>query len=356
VRSLCFAAEAPTFCRVVYHECTGCHLPWGFGLSILNALLGAFKLAELHCNSSFSREDCSRFCEELNCNLVEPPQAIFAECSRTRSLLPVLRYNQHAHFCNRVLYWNIRLQCNVTRLRVPPPLPPRLHSCLVAPGASASNALSLTASQHLRLLCLSGHALLLLRLLMLDPVRRNMCHRECHHRTLKRICGGAVAAHMVGTTVPCVNIRTQGQPDGFIHSLLANPSDTVGAVKAKFLSVISCQSQSHLLDFHFAGRELGHDHASLSFFGVKPNDTIDMTFGMKIFVRSLAGPVLVICAEPSDSINCIKMKIWFKTGIPPQECRLIFSGTSLEDGRTLSDYNIGQNCTLMLLRRLVWGF
>jgi ubiquitin C len=187
---------------------------------------------------------------------------------------------------------------------------------------------------------------------MYDPGRCNMCHRECHHRTLKRICGGVVAAHLVSITVPCVNIRTQGQPDDFIHSLLANPSDTIGAVKAKFLSVIGCQSQSHLLDFHFAGRELGDDHVSLAFYGIMPNDTIDMTFGMKIFVRAITGQNLVICAEPSDSINCIKMKIWFKTGFPPQEIRLVFAGRLLEDGRTLADYNIGEKSTLMLLRRL----
>ena len=124
-------------------------------------------------------------------------------------------------------------------------------------------------------------------------------------------------------------------------SLRVYPDETLYDVKKKIM-------EKHNLVFD--GVRMEDNNTTLADYNIQHQSMLDLVEKMQIHVKEpLQGLTFTVDVDSSDTIDNIKDKIENNDGFPKGRQCLIFANEQLEGKRTLAEYNICKESTLLLV-------
>ena len=131
------------------------------------------------------------------------------------------------------------------------------------------------------------------------------------------------------------------------------PNDTVMDFKRKIMDelVIPVHQQELIFD----DKKL-EDDRTIDYYRIQKESTLQLNLtrrgdNMQLFVTPIRRTVMTLDVVPEDTIQTVKRKIMEEVGIAVDQYELTVNEKKLEDGRTLSYYNIQSNSTVHLALR-----
>ena len=143
-----------------------------------------------------------------------------------------------------------------------------------------------------------------------------------------------------------VHVKT---PSGKTISIEVWREDTIETVKRAIQAQIGVPVDQQRLSL--CGRQLNKDDR-LQRYGIGEGSELGLAVVIPVSIKMLTGESFSLELETSESIEEVKNKIKEKTGIVPEQQRLVYTGKPLDDNGALSNHDIRKGAEIYLIRRL----
>lgn len=149
--------------------------------------------------------------------------------------------------------------------------------------------------------------------------------------------------------------------DGTSFSLVMNPQDTLGSLKAKIQAKVAIPPNRQRLVLLVGDRKktLGADSLTLVSCGVRSGSQISLLrtepSTIQVFLKNETGGVNKYDVKPDETVKELKKMVQSREGVQASQQRLLHQSREMMDGTKISDYSVQDQSTIELMLHLRGG-